>query len=167
MHLAGDLAEPPQPREEPRPVARASSSSASSQPSSPPRTYSWRIPSVAASGPPAYAYQPPSGGDVREAVLGEEAQHLELGVDAGLEPAEDLEDQLVVEDDRRVRLLGADVARVLQLAPETGEALDRAELDDSLRAVQRQAGAHRAHELAREARVLSSPSISIVSPRSE
>src|SRR5204862_3754949 len=32
---------------------------------------------------------------VRETVLGEEAQHLELGVDPGLESPEDLEDQLL------------------------------------------------------------------------
>src|SRR5439155_22808706 len=49
--------------------------------------------------------------DVREAVLGEEAEHLELGVDAWLEPPEHFEDELVVEDDRRVRLLGADRPR--------------------------------------------------------
>src|SRR5205085_1018694 len=47
-------------RERKRSGSSASSSSASSQPSSPPRTYSCRIPSVADSGPPAYEYQPPS-----------------------------------------------------------------------------------------------------------
>ena len=45
--------------------------------------------------------------DVREAAPGEEAQHLELGVDAGLELAEHLEHDRVVEHDRRVRLLDA------------------------------------------------------------
>src|SRR5205807_4530161 len=39
-----------------------------------------------------------------EAVLGEEAEHLELRVDPRLETAEDLEDQRVVEDDGAVRL---------------------------------------------------------------
>ena len=70
-----------------------------------PRTYSCSTPSVASSGRPTYAYQPASCAMFCEAALGEEAQQLELGVDAGLEPAEDLEDQLLVEDDRRVRLL--------------------------------------------------------------
>src|SRR5581483_3965559 len=36
--------------------------------------------------------------DVRELALGEEAQQLELRVQSGLEPAEHLEDELVVED---------------------------------------------------------------------
>ena len=39
---------------------------------------------------------------------GQEAQQLELRVDARLEPAEHLEDQLVAEDDRGVGLLDAD-----------------------------------------------------------
>src|SRR5439155_25374292 len=51
-------------------------------------------------------------GDVLEAVLREEAQHLELRIDARLEASEDLQDQLLVEHDRRVRLLGADGARL-------------------------------------------------------
>ena len=125
VHLARHLAEPPQPLEERVRRARRSRRARAPSRRSPPRTNSWRIPSVAPSGPPEYAYQPPSARDVREAVLGEEAQHLELRVDPRLEPAEDLEDQLVVEDDRRVRLLGADRARVEQLAAEAGEALDR------------------------------------------
>src|SRR5207302_9124344 len=45
--------------------------------------------------------------DVRKPVLREEPQHLELGIDSRLEPPEHLEDELVVEDDRRIRLLGA------------------------------------------------------------
>ncbi len=89
--------------------------------------------------------------DVREAVLGEEAQHLQLGVEPGLEPAEDLEDELVVEDDGRVRLLGADVACVVQLAAETGEPGHGAKLDDAFGSLEREPGAHRADELAREA----------------
>jgi len=56
--------------------------------------------------------------DVVEPALGEEAQHLELGVHAGLEPPEDLEDELVVEDDRRVRLLARDPACGRQLGTE-------------------------------------------------
>ena len=39
-------------------------------------------PSVAVSGPPEYSYQPRERRHVPEAVLGEEAQHLELRVDA-------------------------------------------------------------------------------------
>ena len=92
--------------------------------------------------------------DVRETVLGEEAQHLELGVDPGLEAAEDLEDQLVVEDERRVRLLATDRPRVEQLAAQAGEPFDRPELDRTLRALQRQPCPHRMHELARSGRML-------------
>ena len=70
-----------------------------------------------ASRPSAARVRVPAGElrDVLEAVLGQEAQQLELGVDPGLEPAEDLQDQLLVEDDRRVRLLRADRARLSQL----------------------------------------------------
>ena len=92
--------------------------------------------------------------DVREAVLGEEAQNLELRVDAGLEPAEDLEDQLFVEDDRRVRLLRADVARVEQLLAEGGEACDGPKLDGALVPLQREPRADRADELACNAEAL-------------
>src|SRR5262249_43223459 len=43
--------------------------------------------------------------DVRKLAVGEEAQDLELGVDARLELAEHLEDNSLVEHDRGVRLL--------------------------------------------------------------
>ena len=92
--------------------------------------------------------------DVREAALGEEAQRLELGVDARLEPAEDLEDELVVEDERRVRLLAAHGSRLLQLAAEPGEPFDRPELDGAVRSLQRQPAPHRVHELARRRRIV-------------
>ena len=76
------------------------------------------------------------------------------GLIPGLEPAEHLEDQLVVEDDRRVRLLGADrAAPSLHLAAEAGEALERPELDDALPPCSVSAAADRVHELARERRV--------------
>ena len=87
-------------------------------------------------------------GDVRETVLGQETEHLELRVDPRLEPPEDLEDRLVVEDDRRVRLLRTDGTRVEQLAAEAREPLDRPELDRPFLALQRQARAHCVHELA-------------------
>ena len=43
--------------------------------------------------------------DIREPAATEEPEQLELGVDAWLEPAVELDDQLVVDDHRRVRLL--------------------------------------------------------------
>ena len=58
--------------------------------------------------------------------LGQEAQELELRVDAGLEAPVRLEDQLVAEDDRRVRLLGPDrpggAARVIDDSGKKGDA---------------------------------------------
>ena len=47
-------------------------------------------------------------GDVRELARGQEAQQLELRVDARLDAPERLEDQLLAEHHRRVRLLDAD-----------------------------------------------------------
>ncbi len=85
--------------------------------------------------------------DVLEVALRQEAQQLELGVDAGLEPAEDLEDQLLVEDDRRVRLLGCDDAGRRQLGAETGESLERAKLDHAFPGLHVRAGANHVHEL--------------------
>jgi hypothetical protein len=49
-------------------------------------------------------------GDVREVLPAEELQHLQLGIDPRFETAVDLEDQLVVEDDRAVRLFSLDQA---------------------------------------------------------
>ena len=86
--------------------------------------------------------------DVLEAVLGQEAQQLELGVDARLEAAEDLQDQLLVEDDRGVRLLDADRARLAQLLPSPAEPPDRRELDDALAGGQLGAAADHVDELA-------------------
>ena len=78
------------------------------------------------SGPPEYAYQPPSGAMFAKPCSVRKRSISSSGLMPGLEPAERLEDQLVVEDDRRVRLLGPDRAHVEQLAAETGEALDGA-----------------------------------------
>ena len=50
--------------------------------------------------------------DVREAVRGQEAQQLELRVHARLDAPERLQDQLLAEHDRGVRLLDADRAHV-------------------------------------------------------
>src|SRR5439155_3407733 len=81
-------------------------------------------------------------------------QHLELGVDPRLEPAEHLEDELLVEDDRRVRLFRGDGPHLQQLTAETREAFDRRKLDDALRSLQHQPGAHGADELPRELRIV-------------
>src|SRR4029078_3106975 len=83
------------------------------------------------------------GGDVGEAVLGEEAEHLELRIDPRLESAERLQDQLVVEDDRRVRLFGADGSRLEHLPAEACEAGDGAELDRAFLPLQGQPTADR------------------------
>src|SRR4029079_4167329 len=58
----------------------------------------------------------PERRDVAEALLAEEAQHLELRVDPGFDAAEDLEDERFVEHDRAVRLLGGDETRGAELS---------------------------------------------------
>src|SRR6201999_297655 len=49
-------------------------------------------------------------GDLVEAVAVQEAEHLELRVHPGLDPAVDLQDRVLAENDRAVRLLGGDRA---------------------------------------------------------
>ena len=112
------------------PSRRRIESSASSKPSRPPATNRCRIPSVASIGPPEYAYQPASCAMFSKPRSVRNRSSSSSGLMPGLEPPEDLQDQLLVEDDRRVRLLGADRARLAQLLSEPGEALDGAELDD-------------------------------------
>ncbi len=92
------------------------------------------------------------GRDVLEAALGQEAEQLELGVDARLEPAEDLEDQLLVEHDRRVRLLGVDAARLGQRAAEVGEAADGSERQRPLARLLGDPRPDEVHELAQVGR---------------
>ncbi len=132
--------------------ADCSSSSASSQPSSASGTYCCRIPSVASTGRPEYAYQPCRAAMLAKPLSGEEAQELELRVDPGLEPAVRLQDQLVAEDDGRVRLLDARRPH-LELAAERGR-VDRLERDGALDRVRRRAAAHQREQLARERRVV-------------
>ena len=60
-----------------------------------------------AEGPALVLVPPLQRGDVRELAAGEELQHLELGIDAGLQAPEHLEHGLVAEHDRRVGLLDA------------------------------------------------------------
>ena len=79
------------------------------------------------------------------------------GLIPGSSAAEDLEDQRFVEHDGAVRLLGGDEPRGAELAAERGEVLGRAELGHALRALQRDAGPHRAQDLARDPRVLREP----------
>src|SRR6478752_10671623 len=86
--------------------------------------------------------------DVLEAALGQEPEQLELGIDPRLEAPEDLEDQLLVEDDRRVRLLGADLARFAQLAAKPRGATHRRELDDAFACRQLGTAADHVDELA-------------------
>ena len=88
-------------------------------------------------------------GDVLEAAVGEEAQHLELGVHARLDPAVELEHELLVEHDRAVRLLDAhrpDRGRL-------GEILGAVEVDRRLLELQRRARPHQPDELAHQLRV--------------
>ena len=97
-----------------RPTKRSgsspSSSSASSQPSRAFGTKRCTTPKVASIRSPSYWYQPPSGATFSKPALAEEAQHLQLGVVAGLDAAEGLQHERVVEDHRGVRLLGAHAA---------------------------------------------------------
>src|SRR5579884_2959394 len=152
VHPARDLAEPPQAREEALrlivdrverelPAVDAARDEALQDPER--RVH--RLPRV----------RVPAGQlrDVLEAVLGEEAQQLELGVDARLEPAEDLQDQLLVEDDGRIRLLRRDRARLAQLLTGRGRPLHRSELDHTLPRRQLPAAAQQVHELAHVPRI--------------
>ena len=90
----------------------ASPSSVHSQPSRPSAMNSWTTPSVASAGRPWYSYQPSSLRDLAEPAGVEEAEHLELRVHPRLDPAVDLEDRVLAEDDRAVRLLGGDRPRL-------------------------------------------------------
>ena len=103
--------------------------------------------------PPRIRVPPRKRRDVRKPMFGQEAEHLELGVDPRLEPAERLQDQLVVEDHRAVRLLARHDLGAFELAPERGKALDRAEVDDALLRPPRRARPDLVHELARQSRV--------------
>ena len=89
-------------------VAAPSSSSASSQPSRAPGRNSCRIAERRVDRAAVDLVPAGQRGDVREAARGQEAQQLELRVDARLDAPERLQDQLVAEDDRRVGLLDAD-----------------------------------------------------------
>ena len=87
----------------------------------PPATNCCRIPSVASICRPAYAYQPASCAMFSNPCSVRKRSSSSSGLMPGLEPAEHLQDQLLVEDDRRVRLLGADRPRVAQLVADAGE----------------------------------------------
>jgi hypothetical protein len=90
--------------------------------------------------------------DMRKSELGQEAQHLELRIDSGLEPPVGLQDQLVAEDDRRVGLLGRERARVGEIRAVPAE-VRSAELDHRLVAVNRRLAAHQVDELTGERRI--------------
>jgi hypothetical protein len=83
---------------------------------------------------------------VLEAALGEEAQHLELGVHARPDPAVELERELLVEDERAVRLLGAHRSHRLDLG---GQVAGLAEDDRRLAGLERAVGAHQLEHPAR------------------
>ena len=91
-------------------------------------------------------------GDVRELAHGQEAQQLELRVDARLEAAVRLEDELVAEDDRAVGLLDADRAGLGEARAERVER-DGLELETAFLRGQRVVGTHQVDELARQHRV--------------
>ena len=75
--------------------------------------------------------------DIREPAAAEEPEQLELGVHAWLEPAIELDDQLVVDDHRRVRLLDTERTDVYPgrvREPPEGRELDSARVGgDELR----------------------------------
>ena len=87
-------------------------------------------------------------GDPGEAALGEEAEQLELGVDARLEPAVELQDEPLVEHDRCVGLLDSHRPGVAERS--LGSAVHRAELERRVRAPERLPGPDQANELTRE-----------------
>ena len=129
--------------------ASTSSSSASSQPSSPSGHERLEDAQRRLGGPAVVRVPAVQRRHVLELVPAEEAEHLQLGVDPGLEAAVDLEDQLLVEHDRGVRLLVLDHAHRRELGGDAGEALDHLEEDRA--AVPRQlrrAGADPLDELA-------------------
>ena len=95
----------------------------------------------------------PELSDVREVALSEEAEQLQLRIDPRFEPAEDLQDQLLVEDDRRIRLLGRDPSRLRQLGSERREALERTKLDRPFVRLDGDAAADHVHELAYVTRI--------------
>ena len=130
----------------------ASSSSASSQPSRALGTKRCTTPKRGVHELALVLVPPAELGDVGEAALGEEAQHLELGVVARLDAAERLQHELVVEDDRGVGLLGADRAHV-GAGPRRLDALEPVELDAGVLAVHLGAVAQQAAEQLARARV--------------
>ena len=89
-------------------------------------------------------------GGVLEAALGEEAEHLELRVHPGREPAVELERVALVEHQRAVRLLGAHRPRRLDLRRQFAR---RPEDDRRLARLQRGVGPHQLEDPARELRV--------------
>ncbi len=85
--------------------------------------------------------------DRREATVGEEAEQLELRVHACLDAPVDLEHEVVVEDERRVRLLATHRPHARERA---GRLAGRTELDHRLAASDVGLPAHALDELARE-----------------
>jgi hypothetical protein len=90
---------------------------------------------------------------VAVAMLGEEPQQLELGIDPRLEPPEAFEDQLLVEHDRAVGLFAHDSTHVDEAAPEPDEAFERSELDRAFARTLRRAASNQLGDFARERRV--------------
>ena len=85
--------------------------------------------------------------DVREAALGQEAQQLELRVDARLDAPERLQDQRLAEHDRGVGLLDADRAHLD--GPAFGRAARPAEAERPVARLHVDARAHQVQQLAR------------------
>src|SRR5690606_26207434 len=75
-------------------------------------------------------HRPPHRGDVAElALFGEIAVDLDVGVLARLEPAIDLQDQLLAEGDRRVRLFDGEYSHRLGYRAGAGEVAPTSQLD--------------------------------------
>ncbi|BFO15417.1 hypothetical protein SHKM778_18050 [Streptomyces sp. KM77-8] len=96
----------------------ASSRNASSQPSVAPCTNGWSTPSTygsAAGGGPGdssgSATSQAVGGGTRGSPPGQRQRQLQIGVDPGHDPAQQLQDERISVDDRRIRLLGGHQAR--------------------------------------------------------
>ena len=88
-------------------------------------------------------------GDMRESLTGEETQHLQLGVDPGLQPAKHLEHRLVAEHDRGVGLLDAHRAG-RRIEVQRAAVLGLGEADAPLAGVDRRLGVDVAQQLAHQ-----------------
>ena len=99
--------------------------------------------------------RPPAGeaGHVLEGVVGEEPEHLQLGVHPCLEPPVGLHDQLLVDDHRRVRLLEVDRPHRVERGRLGGQRVRAAEVERAVAGGERAVAAHQMEQLSDERRI--------------